>query len=420
MLVSRVEKHIIRKSNKYYPMLDSFLVCSKNLYNHANYIIRQSFTKEGKYISYNDMDKIMKEDKEYPDYDNMPTSQSAQQTLRLLNQNWQSFFSAIREYKKYPEKYKGRPKIPKYLNKNGRYELVLTNQYVKFWKSSRGKKADDGKIHFPKSFNGFTLSTHIRELQGYRGLQQVRILPRYDYIELEVVYDVWIEDFIKGDNGRYLGVDIGVDNLVTITNNFGFQPIIVNGKGLKSINKYYNKQISHYREIAKKMNNSDYTHRMSSITLKRNNKIIDYMHKVSHDLIQLAQEQDVSAIVIGKNKEWKQNSKMSKKVNQTFVQLPFVTLIKQIQYKAQNVGITVICTEESYTSGTSFLDNESPVKENYNKSRRVHRGLFKSNTGKLINADVNGSLQIIKKVFPNAFGYGIEGVAVHPIVVNMA
>jgi putative transposase len=135
-------------------------------------------------------------------------------------------------------------------------------------------------------------------------------------------------------------------------------------------------------------------------------------------IVNYAKDHDVSVIVIGNNKEWKQNSKLSKKVNQTFVQIPFARLIEMITYKAQELGISVKVIEESYTSGTSFLDNELPIKENYNKSRRIHRGLFKSNSGVLINSDVNGSFQIMKKVFPNAYANGIEGVALHPIVVN--
>ncbi|SES83491.1 zinc ribbon domain-containing protein, partial [Anaerobranca gottschalkii] len=113
-------------------------------------------------------------------------------------------------------------------------------------------------------------------------------------------------------------------------------------------------------------------------------------------------------------------SKMNKKVNQSFVGIPHQEFIKKVMYKAENVGIKVILVDESYTSGTSFLDNELPIKENYNKSRRIHRGLFRSNNGTLINADLNGAYQIMKKVFPNVFSEGIEGVGLYPIRVNIA
>ena len=185
------------------------------------------------------------------------------------------------------------------------------------------------------------------------------------------------------------------------------------------MNKYYNKQLSHYREIAKRMNDKDYTNRMDALTRKRNHKVDDYMHKASSHIIRYALSNSFHTIVIGNNKEWKQNSSMSKKVNQSFVGIPHMRFIEMIQYKAQNVGINVVLTEESYTSGTSFLDNEEPVKSNYNKKRRVKRGLFISNKGIRINADVNGAYQIMKKVFPKAFADGIEGVVLHPVRVSI-
>jgi putative transposase len=159
---------------------------------------------------------------------------------------------------------------------------------------------------------------------------------------------------------------------------------------------------------------------MDRLTCARNHKIDDYMHKASKFLIDYAITNNFNTIVIGNNKEWKQKASMSKIVNQSFVGIPHMRFIEMIQYKAQNVGLTVILTEESYTSGTSFLDNEMPVKANYNKSRRVNRGLFVSNNGTKINADVNGAYQIMKKVFPNVISDGIQGVALHPVRVNVA
>ena len=167
------------------------------------------------------------------------------------------------------------------------------------------------------------------------------------------------------------------------------------------------------------MNQSDYTKRMDRLTRKRNNKIDDYMHKASRFIIRYAMKKGANTIVIGKNKNWKQKSQMGKKVNQSFVGLPHKKLLDRIAYKAEEHGIKVILTEESYTSGTSFLDMEAPKKCNYNRSRRIHRGLFISNNGTKINADVNGSLQIMRKVFPNAFADGIEGVVLHPVRVSV-
>ena len=406
MTVQRVEKHFISENNPYYLMLDEFCFKSKNLYNFANYHVRKRFIETGEWLKYNEMDKLFKQENMDSDYRNMPISHSAQQCLRLLEKNWKSFFKSIKDWNKNKDKYTGRPKLPKYLPKNGRNILILVNANC---------KVKDGFIKFPKSFNGFTLKTKVDNLQ------QVRILPRNRHIVIEVVYNYEAKE-LKEDNGKYISIDLGLDNLATITNNCGIDPLIISGRKLKSENKYYNKQISHYREIAKRLNGLDYTNRMNKLTIKRNNKITDLIHKASRRVIEYASSCDVNTIVIGNNKDWKRESKMSKKINQTFIGIPHQILINQIIYKAENEGIRVMTTEESYTSGTSFLDNELPIKSNYNKDRRIKRGLFKSNSGKLINADVNASYQILKKVFPNIYNnvnHGIEDYVFNPIRVNL-
>lgn len=410
MIVQRVEKHRIKQNNEYYPMLCDFTHKSKNLYNHANFLVREAFIKDDKWLRYKELDKLLKADVEFDDYKQMPTAQSAQQTLRLLEKDWKSFFKAIKDWSAHKEKYLGRPKLPKYKPKNGKHILILTNQNVKLRKDT---------LYFPKGFQGFTVKPRFVELENFISFQQARVIPCFQSFTIELVYNIKIPDVELEDNGRYLGIDIGLDNLATVANNAGLKPVIINGKGLKSINKYYNKQISHYRETAKRMNGRDYTNRMYAITRKRNDKMDDYMHKASSYLIHYAISNNFHTIVIGNNKEWKQKSSMSKKVNQSFVGIPHMRLIEMIQYKAQNVGLHVILTEESYTSGTSFLDGEEPVKSNYNKKRRVKRGLFISNHGTRINADVNGAYQIMKKVFPKAFADGIEGAALHPVRVSM-
>jgi transposase, IS605 OrfB family, central region len=411
MIVQRVEKHLIKQNNSYYPILCDFTHKSKNLYNHANFLVRNEFIKNNKWLRYGEMDKILKTDLTFDDYKQMPTAQSAQQILRLLEKDWKSFFTAIKDWNNHKDRYLGRPKLPKYKPKDGKHILILTNQNVKI---------KDGVLCFPKTFKGFTINPQFLQKDNFVSFQQVRFIPNYKSFTVEIVYNIEVPNALLPDNGRYLSVDIGLDNLATIVNNVSVKPIVINGKGLKSINKYYNKQISHYREVAKRMNDRDYTNRMNRITLKRNHKIDDYMHKASKYLIDYALENDFNTIVIGNNKNWKQKSSMSKRVNQSFVGIPHMRFIEMVQYKAQNVGLNVILTEESYTSGTSFLDNEEPIKANYDKSRRVQRGLFVSNNGTKINADVNGAYQIMRKVFPKVNADGIQGVALHPIRVSVA
>ena len=409
MKKQRVEKHIIKENNEYYEMLDGFCYKSKNLYNFANYHIRKQFIDAKKWLRYYDLDKLMKQSEMDFDYRSLPVIQSSQQCLKLLDKNWKSFFKSIKDWSKNKNKYNGRPKLPKYLPKNGRNLVVLTNQNCKI---------KDGILKFPKTFNNFTLKTQVKG----DDLQQVRILPRNKHIIIELIYNKQIKD-LKKDNKKYIAIDIGLDNLLTLTTNTLNKPIIINGRFLKSKNKFYNKQISYYREITKRMNNLDYTRRMNFLTNKRNNMINDLIHKASRKVIEYALSCDANTIVIGNNKDWKRNSNMSKQVNQSFVGIPHKKLIEQIIYKAEDCGIKVIITEESYTSGTSFLDGELPTKENYNKNRRIYRGLFKSNSGRLINADVNASYQILKKVFPNIYNnnvnHGIEDYVFNPIRVNL-
>lgn len=219
------------------------------------------------------------------------------------------------------------------------------------------------------------------------------------------------------DNGKYAAIDIWVDNLVTLTWNMIERPMLIKGTPLKSVNQYYNKQLAKYRSICELMNGRHSSNLITRLTGKRNRKVDDYLHKASRKVIDLCRDKDVSTLIIGKNKGWKQGVNLGRKVNQSFVQIPFARFIQMLQYKAESIGLKVVLTEESYTSGTSFLDDEAPTKDNYDKSRRIHRGLFRANDGRKINSDVNGSYQIMKKVVPNVRTDGIEGVALHPSVV---
>ena len=249
--------------------------------------------------------------------------------------------------------------------------------------------------------------------------KQARIIPHGGEIDLELVYEIpEVEE--KENNGRYAAIDIGIDNLAALAWNTGERPVLLKGTPLKSVNQYYNKQMAKRRSICERMNGRHSSKRIARLTVKRNRKVEDYLHKASRKVIDLCAGQDVSVLVIGKNKGWKQEANFGRKVNQSFVQLPFARFIQMLQYKAESIGMKVVLTEESYTSGTSFLDDEAPVKACYDKSRRVHRGLFLANDGQRINADVNGAYQIMRKVFPNVNADGIEGVALRPAVVTLS
>ena len=334
-------------------------------------------------------------------------SNSSQATLRVLDKNWKSFYVAIKDWSKNKEKYLGRPKLPKYKPKeNGRYPLYLSNI----------------QVHIKNDYLYFSWSP-LKSLNNrfkmlFKGkLMQIRFIPKNNKYIMEIVYEIDIPQQNK-DIKRVAGIDIGLNNLTTVVNNIGMKPFVLNGRPLKAMNQYYNKEKAKLQSELKTINGKDWSNKLQQLTDKRNNKIKDYIHKASKYIIDWCATNQIDTIIIGKNKGWKQESDMGKRNNQGFVQIPFDTLIKQIQYKAENVGIKVILNEESYTSGTSFLDSEKPIKENYDKSRRITRGLFKSNKGVIINADVNGAYQIIHKVIPEIFE-GIEGVGLHPVIINL-
>ena len=420
--LTRVEKHLIRPSSHWFSMIAEFCHLAKNLYNHGNYLVRNRFISSGEWMRYSELDKVLKNDLEYPDYGAMPTAQAAQQVLRLLDKNWKSFFVSMRDWRENKEKYLGRPRIPRYKKRDGRFILVLTNQNCRYI---------NGKLIFPKSFDGFEVVPEFAKLSTeanlskasakkiFHSFQQIRFVPEGANIVMEIVYTIK-EVQRLADNGRYAGIDIGVDNLLTMAANTGVEPLIVNGRVPKSVNQFYNKKLAHLQSVCQRVTGRYSSKRIIRLTAKRNRRIEDYLHKASKLIIRECVKQKICTIVIGQNKNWKQESKLCKRANQHFVQIPFSRLIQMIEYKAKEEGIAVVLTEESYTSGTSFLDGEAPLQENYNRNRRIYRGLFRTNSGRLINADVKGAFQILRKVFPNVSADGIEGVVLRPVVVVAA
>ena len=399
MKVQRCEQIIIKKNHPKFKIIDEMCFNSKNLYNEANYVIRQKFIESGEYLNYYDMNKEFKTHENYK----LTFSQPANCTLRLLDKNWKSYFKAIKDWKEHPEKYLGMPKLPKYLPKDGRYPWMIPNNqlYYDYEKSTiyiRNRHMNDYDWHCR------CLGRPI----------QVRFIPHGNHYTMEICYEIEIEDISKDRvSERIAAIDIGVDNLVTMTNNIMESPIIINGKPLKSINQQYNKQKAKIQSDLMKRNGQHWSNKLETLSYKRNQRIKNYMHNASALIIKWCVEHNIDTLVVGKNDTWKQE----KKHMQNFTAIPYEMLLLQLQYKCENAGIKYIETNEAYTSGTSYLDNEAPIKENYNKERRVQRGLFQAKDT-LINADVNGSLQIMRKVFPDSYtGYGIE-VDLTPIIIN--
>ncbi len=411
------ERHIIKSTENRFVEIDELAFKSKNLYNAANYVIRQNFVYGWGYINYNEMNRLMKYHQAYKE---LPAKVS-QQILMILDKNWKSFFEAVKAYKLDPTKFSGRPKLPKYKDKvKGRNILVYTIQAI----SSKELKKGIIKL----SGSNILVKTQVKQEK----ICQIRLVPKCDCYVIEVIYNACTErsrsepESTLDENQKELiaSIDLGLNNLVTLTSNQpGFVPVLINGRPLKSINQFYNKRKAHLQSQLKGLRQTSC--RIQRLTRCRNQKIDNYLHCSSRSIINLLRERKIGTLVIGKNVQWKNEINLGKKTNQNFVTIPHARFIEMLEYKAALVGIKVMTQEESYTSVSSFL-NLDPIPV-YGKNgadrvkfcgKRVKRGLYKTSSGRLINADVNGSYNILRKAIPNAFSDGIGSCVVQPRRVN--
>lgn len=385
------ERHVIRKSSPLYSELDGLCFLSKNLYNSALYAIRQYYFENKKYLNWVNVNNMFVSEKQQ-DYYALPCK-VAQQTLKMVDQNMKSFFNAIKAKN-------SKPKLPKYLDKAcGRFVVTYTSQAI-----SR-KALKDGYIELSKS--SVRIKTKVSDVR------QVRVVPQNGFIVVEVLYEAAPKP--HDDSAEvYCGVDFGLNNLMACA--FADdRAYIVNGRPLKSINWHYNKERARLQSQLRGEQKS--SKRIRGITLRRNNRVNDYLHKATRMLVNHLVSKGVNNVVVGYNKEWKQGIGMGKVNNQNFVCVPYYKLLNMLTYKCELEGIRVIVTEESYTSKCSFLDGEEMRMHDSYMGRRVKRGLFKSSDGRLINADVNGALNILRKVI-GKYDYDSIRVCSTPLAVT--
>ena len=375
----QVERHLVKSSHKHFKVLDELAFLSKNLYNASLYILRQEYFKSNKILSFNTVYHIVKSS---IDYTALPAKVS-QLVIKQVADNFINWEKALKAYTKYPHKFLGKPRIPKYKDKlKGRNKLTYNNQA--FSKSA----LKCGLIKLSK--------TNITFKTKQDSVDEVRLIPKPNgTYYLEVVYSVEEKQLVENNN--YAAIDIGLNNLATLgTNDPNIKPIIVNGKAIKSCNRWFNKRKAYLQSRLPK--DTFTSKRLDRLSIKRTSKLDYYLHKSSKQIVDYLTNNEITKLVIGKNDNWKQNINIGKKNNQNFTSVPHAKFIEILTYKAQKEGIEVVLTEESYTSKTSFLDKELPVKQTKYLGKRIKRGLFKSSSGIKINADLNGSLQILTKV----------------------
>ena len=390
-----VERHIVR-DNRFEG------ICQKSglLYNYVLYLVRQGIFS-GNYLKEYDLSAKLGRENQF-DFRNLPSVVS-QQIVKQVFQNIKYWIKLKKDYEKNPSKYEARPGLPKYKKRKKQNMLVFTTSAC---------RVRNGYIHFIKN-----IAEPIKTNIGDQKLCQVRIIPQATCYVVEVIYEKKEND-LNLNKSNILSIDLGLNNLCSCINNVGLQSFIINGKIMKSFNRWYNKKKAKWMGFVGDKGTSN---RLKWLNNYRNFWIDDKLHKISRWIINFCKHNNVGSIVIGLNKGWKQNIDLGKKNNQKFVEIPFSKLIDKITYKGKLMGIEVRTTEESYTSKIDHLAFETLKKHDVYLGKRKKRGLFQSSIGKLVNADVNGAIGIGRKVFGDSYVREIigSGFAFNPVRVNI-
>lgn len=427
-----IQTVVMRPCHKDFNTFMNLCKDANSLYNYFTFYARKKAIKYGARnvkIGRTFLYRIEKHATEYHENNlyNKLSNGIVAETARLVDQNFESYKKALKAYDEDPDKFTGKPKMPKFHKKGVAYELTLIANNFIYDKSNNQiiwtKRITKRTPEWKKDLLPIKLDDNI----DINKVIEIKIKPYYDRISFKICYEIEKKEKLK-DNGKYLGIDPGMKNMITCASNLPLRPIIYSGGPVLSINQFANKKMAHYRSVLSKCNQGDTSKRISEIRRKRNDKIEKYFHEVSKSIVEYALSHDIHKIIIGKGTGSKNNSKMGRRNNQNFHGIPHSRLFWMITYKANMEGIDVVFAEESYTSQTSALDNELPIKENGNDSRRK-KGLtpairrkttkgFITNKGIIINADVNGALQIIRKEVPNIIFEGIEDVVIRPLCRN--
>ena len=384
----RAWNYIVKNDNRLLTMMSDSL----SIYDQALYFQRQSYfetKKQGKIktYSYNDLwNKVKNHEKNKASKLDINIKQYIVKQVCI---SWLSFIKSSMEFKKNPSKFTGKPKMPNYLYKTKDYNIVQVDK-TRFRKINE----EQNSFNLPCSDYSIKVPKQIR----LKDVRQVTIQKFYNKIKININYED--REVIKNqyDLNSVIGIDLGINNLCAITSNDKSFSYIINGRPLKSINQFYNKKLSELKSKLEICNKKKSSNAIQNLTQKRSNKINHYLNCCSKQLINLCIENNVEKIIIGHNKGWKQEVNLGNKTNQNFVQIPFNQLINQIQYKSQKyTDLTVEIVEESYTSKIDHLALEKlEHQENY-LGKRIKRGLFKSSTNKVLNADINGAIGILRK-----------------------
>lgn len=375
-------------------MLREMCSLSRSVYNESLYNIRQHYFAEGSYLRYEANYHLVKNSDNY----RRLGANVAQQSMKGADASCKAFFGLLKLAKS--GKYQGwKARMPKYLKEDAFYKVVFSQAQI-----------SDDKFRVPVSFEMrksykepmfIKIPPHIRD----KKIRQIHIVPKYNgkYFEVRYMFDDMDEEKPEIDVTLALGIDLGVNNLATCVTNTG-ESFIIDGKKLKSINQWYNKELSRLSSIKDLQGIKHYTKRQYRLTTKRNNRVNNYIYCAAKKIVKYCVNNKIGNIVVGYNDGFQSRVNLGKVNNQNFVMIPIGRLKNRIEYLCTQYGINFVEQEESYTSKASFFDNDempkwnpqNPVKSKFS-GRRIRRGLYITSTKTKMNADVNAALNILRK-----------------------
>ena len=380
--------------------------CSK-VYNMLNYDVKEGKEKINSNGILNvESSKIYKKYRKENWHSKYLHSHMLQQIIINYVGDYKSYMAIKEMYETGNKEIKGKPRMPRY-----KQEEKVQITFTKYAIRREGRKI---KLSISKNMQekfqvkslNFLIPKKLEKLVNLEGIKMIKVAKsKKGKYRLDIIYEK--EEKREAEGSNIMAIDLGMNNLATCTNMKNNKSLIIAGESIKSKIGYINKEIARLQEIQMKMvGNKKYrnTKRIKDLYEQRRNYSKTYMHKASRMIIEYAKENKCNTIVIGDIKNIKQNMKNNKR----FVQMPLQSLVGKIEYKAKQEGIEVIYITEEYTSGVSSIDKEEINKANYNKARRIKRGLFKRENGKIINADVNGSINILRKYIKEIFSPNLE------------
>ena len=387
-----VKQQLKHLSKEEYLSLKELSHTAKNLYNQAVYNIRQYYFQEKKYLNYQKNNSLLKSSENYKTLN----SNMSQQILKEVDGSFKSFFNLLK--KKNKGMYNAKVKLPSYLPKNSFTTLVIG--FVRL-------NEDTLIIPYSNSFkkNHKKILIKIPPILLGKKIKEIRIIPKFNarFFEVQYTYEVQ-EEQRNLDKTHALAIDFGINNLATCVTNKG-RSFIIDGKKLKSINQWFNKENARLQSIKDKQKyGKKPTLRQKYLYSSRNNKVNDYMSKTARKIINYCLENNIGTLVCGYNETFQRNSNIGKANNQTFVNIPFGKLREKLEYLCKLYGLIFVEQEESYTSKSSFFDMDILPKFEIDKpqtysflGKRIKRGLYQTSKGYILNADVNGALNILRK-----------------------